>query len=219
MRLTDGVYETVRAQVQTQQYASAHTASWQVIFYPVLGLVFVLNVLCLLYLIFGALLTSPSPSTSTSKTRSLPSSCQLPFPFSIPFSRQTHGSVKESSPESDNENDIDVHYNSETRRAQAARGLVTDYTEPQNLFALAVNSPPSHALAGSCGNGPNASEMVVPWRVGYAASANHYFFEGVSHGSSRKGHEATSSGVDLLSVDDGLYGNSYKRLSSSRTWF
>jgi hypothetical protein len=30
-------------------------------------------------------------------------------------------------------------------------GLVTDYSEPQNLFALAVNNPPSGSMSGSCG--------------------------------------------------------------------
>ncbi|KAI6782687.1 uncharacterized protein J7T54_000830 [Emericellopsis cladophorae] len=56
-------------------------------------------------------------------------------------------------------------------------GLVTDFTEPQNLFALAVNSPPSEALKGTCGGGPGGESLVIPWRVAYAPSANHYFFE------------------------------------------
>jgi hypothetical protein len=38
------------------------------------------------------------------------------------------------------------------------RGLVTDFSEPPNLFALAVNSPPSHVLAGSCGGGPEGRQ-------------------------------------------------------------
>lgn len=56
-------------------------------------------------------------------------------------------------------------------------GFVTDFTEPQNLFALAVNSPPSIQLKGSCGAGPEKRDLVVPWRVAYAPSAHHYFFE------------------------------------------
>ncbi|KAM5353641.1 hypothetical protein ACJ41O_000291 [Fusarium nematophilum] len=56
-------------------------------------------------------------------------------------------------------------------------GLVTDFTEPQNMFALAVNSPPSVAMNGSCGGGPEKGHLKVPWRVAYAPSANHYFFE------------------------------------------
>ncbi|TVY80412.1 hypothetical protein LSUE1_G004612 [Lachnellula suecica] len=42
-------------------------------------------------------------------------------------------------------------------------GLVTDYTEPQNLFALAVNSPASRRLEGSCGTGPEGDQFNVDW--------------------------------------------------------
>lgn len=45
-------------------------------------------------------------------------------------------------------------------------GQVTDYTEPQNLFALAINSPPSRHLAGACGAGPKAGQFKANWFVG-----------------------------------------------------
>ncbi|KAI0885743.1 uncharacterized protein GGS22DRAFT_199935 [Annulohypoxylon maeteangense] len=99
-------------------------------------------------------------------------------------------------------------------------GLVSDYTEPQNLFAVSVNSPASGALSGSCGHGPDAREMVVPWRVGYSAAANHYFFEEATGGVRARG-ESVVSGSDLL-APRGRYRSqnwdNYKRLSSSRTW-
>lgn len=44
-------------------------------------------------------------------------------------------------------------------------GQVTDYTEPQNMFALAVMSPPSQSLAGSCGAGPAGSAYGKRWKV------------------------------------------------------
>ncbi|KAI1459186.1 hypothetical protein F4805DRAFT_88741 [Annulohypoxylon moriforme] len=99
-------------------------------------------------------------------------------------------------------------------------GLVSDYTEPQNLFAVSVNSPASAALSGSCGHGPDSKEMVVPWRVGYSAAANHYFFEEAV--DPRRGRpESMASGSELLSPH-GRYRSqnwdNYKRLSSSRTW-
>ncbi|KAI0474477.1 hypothetical protein F4859DRAFT_515011 [Xylaria cf. heliscus] len=233
-----GTYEPFRAQVQTQQYTSTHTASWQVIFYPVLGLTFVLNVLCLLYLVSGTSLTSfsttaakSSPSSSWKKRH--PSfSPSLSFPIS--FKRGAHNRVKTSPTlESDSENEDPAPAPGSSSRGgmrqkgKAAKGLVTDYTEPQNLFTLAVNSPPSRALAGSCGRGPDASGMSVPWYVGYAAGANHYFFEEGAKAGRRGavGMEGgpMSSGVDLLGVDgdggdDGRYGKSYKRLSSRRPW-
>ena len=44
-------------------------------------------------------------------------------------------------------------------------GEVTDYTEPQNLFALAINSPPSHILAGACGGGPSSEMLAKKWCI------------------------------------------------------
>ncbi|KAF2036251.1 hypothetical protein EK21DRAFT_96201 [Setomelanomma holmii] len=55
------------------------------------------------------------------------------------------------------------------------RGLVTDFSEPPNLFALAVNSPPSHVLAGSCGGGPEGQQYQVNWFVNHEGS--HLFME------------------------------------------
>ncbi|KAK5629044.1 hypothetical protein RRF57_004759 [Xylaria bambusicola] len=223
------VYETFRAEVQTQQYASAHTATWQVIFYPILFLVFVLNVLCLLYLAFGTAFTSLSAAEPTFKKKHFsavsPSSPALPFPIS--FTRNKSRNQAQS--ESDSENLVEDANNTQharlstSERAKAAKGLVTDYTEPQNLFALAVNSPPSRALAGSCGHGPEGNEMGVPWRVGYSACTNHYFFEEGAGGDGNPGTAAAAmaSGADLLGVDGeqhGPYGKSYKRLSSRRAW-
>ncbi|KAH6655455.1 hypothetical protein BKA67DRAFT_690250 [Truncatella angustata] len=153
-----GVYESFNSTLKTQQYASSHVEDWQAIFYPVLGLVFLINVVCLLYLTF-------------------------------------------------------------------AHGMVTDYTEPRNMFALAVNSPPSRQLEGSCGGGPRARELVVPWRVHYQENANHYFFEEGSdkplRGKWRNSTVGSTTGTRLLSDDGpegGRYRKSYNRLSSSRTW-
>jgi hypothetical protein len=44
-------------------------------------------------------------------------------------------------------------------------GQVTDYTEPQNLFALAINSPPSRSLSGACGAGPEGDMLGKKWEV------------------------------------------------------
>ena len=45
-------------------------------------------------------------------------------------------------------------------------GQVTDFTEPQNLFSLAINSPPSHTMSGSCGAGPEGNMFSKRWQVG-----------------------------------------------------
>jgi hypothetical protein len=55
------------------------------------------------------------------------------------------------------------------------RGLVTDFSEPPNLFALAVNSPPTHLLAGSCGGGPAGKQYSVNWFVN--TEGDHLYME------------------------------------------
>ena len=43
--------------------------------------------------------------------------------------------------------------------------LVNDFTEPQNLFSLALNSPQSQQLAGSCGGGPEGEQLRARWFI------------------------------------------------------
>ncbi|KAF7563202.1 hypothetical protein G7046_g905 [Stylonectria norvegica] len=95
-------------------------------------------------------------------------------------------------------------------------GLVTDFTEPQNLFALAINSPPSAQLAGSCGAGPEGRDLVVPWRVAYAPSAHHYFFQEANERPWRGKY--ANEGVSTARDYGTPRGSSYKRLSSVRGW-
>lgn len=44
-------------------------------------------------------------------------------------------------------------------------GLMTDYSEAQNLFALALMSPPSQSLSGACGAGPEGETYGKRWRL------------------------------------------------------
>jgi hypothetical protein len=54
-------------------------------------------------------------------------------------------------------------------------GLVTDFSEPPNLFALTMNSPPSHLLKGSCGGGPEGKQYLVNWFVN--TEGDHLYME------------------------------------------
>jgi hypothetical protein len=57
-----------------------------------------------------------------------------------------------------------------------ARGRqVTDFTEPQNLFALAVNSPQSSRLEGACGSGPLGGQLKERWFIGMEEDDEHYY--------------------------------------------
>jgi hypothetical protein len=104
-------------------------------------------------------------------------------------------------------------------------GLVTDFTEPQNLFALAVNSPPSVQLKGSCGGGPEKRDLLVPWRVAFAPSANHYFFEEANdrpwkgkYAVDEYNNNYNDPGVMAGMERPQVRGLSYKRLSSGKVW-
>lgn len=55
-------------------------------------------------------------------------------------------------------------------------GLVTDFSEPPNLFSIAVNSPPSELMRGSCGGGPMMDQYALRWRVG--REGEHLFMAG-----------------------------------------
>jgi hypothetical protein len=55
-------------------------------------------------------------------------------------------------------------------------GLVTDFSEPPNLFSIAVNSPPSELMGGSCGGGPMKEQYAVKWRVD--KEGQHLFMSG-----------------------------------------
>ncbi|CAG8113359.1 unnamed protein product [Penicillium olsonii] len=57
-----------------------------------------------------------------------------------------------------------------------ARGhQVTDFTEPQNLFAIAVNSPQNSRLAGACGCGPCGTQLKDRWFIGMEENDEHYY--------------------------------------------
>lgn len=40
-----------------------------------------------------------------------------------------------------------------------------DISEPSNLFSLAINSPPSKELMGSCGGGPSGKQFRSLWKL------------------------------------------------------
>jgi hypothetical protein len=66
-------------------------------------------------------------------------------------------------------------------------GQVTDFTEPQNLFALSINSPPSQRIAGSCGGGPERDHLTVGWYVN--VQGDHVFLENGQEGERERERE------------------------------
>jgi len=100
---------------------------------------------------------------------------------------------------------------------------VTDYTEPQNLFALAVNSPPNQRLDGSCGAGPKGDQLNFGWHVGQEEGTNHYFIKegGGGGGDARNVNEVADAGEEGVRQRKGKQRlqsmSSYMKLSSRRT--
>jgi hypothetical protein len=80
------------------------------------------------------------------------------------------------------------------------KGLVTDFSEPPNLFSLAVNSPPSTLLTGSCGAGPVGEQFKVPW--GIDTEGKHLFMTDRKHGAPGPGGgRGTTSGYNSVAMD------------------
>jgi hypothetical protein len=61
-------------------------------------------------------------------------------------------------------------------------GLITDVSQPPQLFALAINSPPARVLAGSCGTGPEGKQYKARWVINNAGE--HLFMQPHSDKSS-----------------------------------
>lgn len=55
------------------------------------------------------------------------------------------------------------------------RDWYTDLSEPNTMFALAVNSPPTDKLAGSCGCGPIGEQYALHWKLNN--DEGHYYVE------------------------------------------
>ncbi|KAJ6784472.1 hypothetical protein PWT90_02890 [Aphanocladium album] len=96
--------------------------------------------------------------------------------------------------------------------------LVTDYTEAQNLFSLALNSAPNQRLKGTCGGGPEGRDLAVPWRVAYASGTNHYYIEETSRGPWIRGVDGPDGAAEQTKSSH-FAGESYGRLLNGRSWW
>ncbi|TGO51262.1 hypothetical protein BCON_0165g00120 [Botryotinia convoluta] len=97
------------------------------------------------------------------------------------------------------------------------RGLVTDFTETQNLFALAVNSPPSQRLGGSCGAGPQGDQLNVDFHVHHEENSSHFYLK---EGNSSSVFEPSSfelkSRIGSVTKLKSRTASSYSMLSNKR---
>lgn len=90
-------------------------------------------------------------------------------------------------------------------------GLVTDFIEPQNMFSLSLNSPPSHALDGACGGGPEGEQLIMNWHVKMDQEREHFYIQNGSGPPSMTRRPTRPLDFEL---DTSPIVNTYTKLSS-----
>ncbi|KAE8381698.1 hypothetical protein BDV26DRAFT_254883 [Aspergillus bertholletiae] len=73
---------------------------------------------------------------------------------------------------------------------------LTDFTEPQNLFTLAINSPATSRLEGACGTGPQGPHFKEKWFVGMEEEDEHYYIRTKAEENTRLGSTTTEVSVE-----------------------
>ncbi|KAI5289197.1 hypothetical protein KEM54_004250 [Ascosphaera aggregata] len=76
---------------------------------------------------------------------------------------------------------------------------ITDFTEPQNMFALALNSPPCHELDGACGVGPSKAQLRQGWSIDLEDALQHYFLR-PAHERNRASKVGTGGATQVAST-------------------
>lgn len=94
------------------------------------------------------------------------------------------------------------------------RSFVTDFIEPQNLFSITMNSPPSVKLDGACGGGPTGEQMSTRWFIKVNPRQEHFYFEEGPEGCQPR--ESRKNGL-RMHVSRGEALSAYQRLASVRS--
>ena len=95
-------------------------------------------------------------------------------------------------------------------------GLVTDFIEPQNLFSLSINSPPSAHLAGSCGGGPEKDHFNVNWFIN--VDGDHVFIENGKEPRAYDCRKKISQPTPLqFEIEGSPVASTYAKLSKKRS--
>ena len=93
-------------------------------------------------------------------------------------------------------------------------GLVTDFIEPQNLFALSLNSPPSQRLEGACGGGPEKEQLRTNYFIRMQSEHEHVIIQEGDNQPAPKVRKRRSLDFEM---HDSPIVNMYTKLSSKRT--
>lgn len=96
-----------------------------------------------------------------------------------------------------------------------SRGHITDFIEPQNLFSLSLNSPPSAVLGGQCGTGPEKEQYNTSWRIMHDKERDHLYIE--SSGVRKKAHKRSYSQHMDIEMDKGPIKSMLGKIGAKRT--
>ncbi|KAL4738377.1 hypothetical protein BDV11DRAFT_189787 [Aspergillus similis] len=98
---------------------------------------------------------------------------------------------------------------------------ITDFTEPQNLFALAVNSPSTTKLQGACGSGPAGKQLGERWYVAMEEEDEHYYIRTKAEEDTAmvgKTVAMTELDIDETKPEDSPAMREYRKLASRKSW-
>ncbi|PGH09159.1 hypothetical protein GX51_00913 [Blastomyces parvus] len=87
---------------------------------------------------------------------------------------------------------------------------LTDFTEPQNMFALALNSPGSSKLSGACGIGPVGKQLSERWVIGMEEDSEHYYITSKAEKAELRQRQLTD---EHLKPTDSPAVKEYRRIS------
>lgn len=92
--------------------------------------------------------------------------------------------------------------------------FITDFTEPENLFSISLNSPPSQRLDGACGGGPENGQIASRWTIRMDQEREHYYIEEGDHQPGPRRKKAKNKNFEMT---DRPVATMYNKLASKRT--
>ncbi|KAL3459644.1 hypothetical protein BJX64DRAFT_199903 [Aspergillus heterothallicus] len=107
---------------------------------------------------------------------------------------------------------------------------ITDFTEPQNLFALAMNSPSTTRLQGACGSGPEGRQLKERWYVAMEEQDEHYYIQPKAEETTPRVSIHRAQSLDDIEMEEqeptplktaatnSPAMDEYRRLSSRKSW-
>lgn len=98
---------------------------------------------------------------------------------------------------------------------------ITDFTEPQNLFALAMNSPATARLQGACGSGPDGRQLDERWYVAMEEEDEHYYIRTKAEAETPRPSIARPHSMVEMDLDEGKDSpamEEYRKLSTRGSW-